>query len=520
MNIPLQFEYIVIGAGPAGLQMGYYLDKIRQNYIILEVGNGPGVFFDEFPRHGKLLSINKVFTGFQSHEMNLRWDWNSLLSEREELLFKNYTTEYFPDAADLKTYLHDFAIQTNLNIQYRTKINKVSRQDNSFIVADTHGNRYLCRYLIVATGLHTAYVPPIPGIERAENYANFSINPHDFANQRVLIIGKGNSAFETADNLIATAASIHLCSPNPIKLAWKTHFVGHLRARNNNFLDTYQLKSQNAILDAHVEKIQKENGKFLVDIIYTHAREERRTIEFDRVLVCTGFCFDTSIFDDTCLPELVLDNRFPAQTSAWESSNVKDLYFAGTLMQQRDYKKTMSAFIHGFRHNIKALSHILEERHHNKPWPFHSLPATPQTIAEAIIHRINTGASLFLQPGYFCDVLVIPEFEPEVCYYRDIPTEYIADSEFSRQKNYFTISLEYGDFSRISDPFYIERDPDPSQAHLTAYIHPIIRHYRGVELIGEYHIPEDLENNYSGELFLQLIHDLFLNQLNKTTITS
>ena len=31
------YEYIVIGSGPAGLQAGYYLDKYRKDYIILEV---------------------------------------------------------------------------------------------------------------------------------------------------------------------------------------------------------------------------------------------------------------------------------------------------------------------------------------------------------------------------------------------------------------------------------------------------------------------------------------------------
>ncbi|MCC6606149.1 MAG: NAD(P)-binding domain-containing protein [Anaerolineae bacterium] len=516
MNALKQLDYIIIGAGPAGLQMGYYLARNRQNYLILEAGSSAGTFFGEFPRHRKLLSINKVFTGHQDHEINLRWDWNSLLSDRDELLFRNYTVDYFPDAADLKTYLEDFANHLNLNIQYHTEVNKVTRQNNNFMLTDAQGHHYLCRYLIVATGLSTPYVPPIPGIELAENYVDFSIDPHDFINERVLIVGKGNSAFETADNLIATAASIHLCSPHPVKLAWKSHFVGHLRARNNNFLDTYQLKSQNAILDAHIEKIRRENGKFVVDIIYTHAREERRTIEFDRVLVCTGFRFDTAIFDHACRPQLALDERFPAQTSAWESKNVKDLYFAGTLMQQRDYKKTMSAFIHGFRHNIEALSHILEERYHNKPWPFQPISATPREITDAILHRINTGSSLFLQPGYFSDVLVVPEAEQGAYYYRDIPTEYIAASDLGRQGNYYTISLEYGDFSQIADPFYIERDPDPAQAHLTAYLHPIIRHFNGSRLMAEHHIPEDLENNYSGDLFSQLIQELFQDKLNKT----
>ncbi len=90
----------------------------------------------------------------------------------------------------------------------------------------------------MATGLHKAYVPPIPGIELVESYIDVSDHPHNFTDQRVLIIGKGNSAFETADNLLEAMALIHLASPNPLKFAWKTHYVGDLRAVNNNLLDS------------------------------------------------------------------------------------------------------------------------------------------------------------------------------------------------------------------------------------------------------------------------------------------
>jgi cation diffusion facilitator CzcD-associated flavoprotein CzcO len=52
--------------------------------------------------------------------------------------------------------------------------------------------------VIVATGVSKPYLPDIPGIELAERY-DTSVDPRDFVDQRVLIIGKGNSAFETAD---------------------------------------------------------------------------------------------------------------------------------------------------------------------------------------------------------------------------------------------------------------------------------------------------------------------------------
>ena len=145
---------------------------------------------------------------------------------------------------------------------------------------------------------------------------------------------------------------IHVAGPESIRMAWRTHYVGHLRAINNNLLDTYQLKSQNALLDGTIQRIERRNGSYLVTVSFARANEVTKDIPYDRVIVCTGFRFDPSIFDPTCLPELVIDDRFPAQTPEWESVNVPDLYFAGTLMQVRDFKRSTGGFIHGFRYGI------------------------------------------------------------------------------------------------------------------------------------------------------------------------
>lgn len=41
-------DYLVIGAGPAGLQLGYFLDRAGRDYVILEAGSAPGRFFKTF----------------------------------------------------------------------------------------------------------------------------------------------------------------------------------------------------------------------------------------------------------------------------------------------------------------------------------------------------------------------------------------------------------------------------------------------------------------------------------------
>ena len=57
--------------------------------------------------------------------------------------------------------------------------------------------------VIVATGLHTPNVPHFSGIEHLQRYDEMSVNPADYEGKSLLVIGNGNSAFETASNLLA-----------------------------------------------------------------------------------------------------------------------------------------------------------------------------------------------------------------------------------------------------------------------------------------------------------------------------
>lgn len=495
-------DYLIIGAGPAGLQLGYYLEKQKHNYLILDRADVPGSFFKTFPRHRMLISINKVYTGTENPELNMRWDWNALLCDDEKFAFRNYTKRYFPQADIFVQYLADFAAHYNLNIQYNTTITLVNKNEaGEFVVTDTEGNIYIAKQLIVATGLPKSYVPDFPGAELCDLYANHELDPEKYANKRVLIVGKGNSAFETADNLTETASVIHICAPETLQFAWQTHYVGHLRAVNNNFLDTYQLKSQNALIDANITKVEKMGDKFYVHIAYIHAKGQTAVVEYDNIILCTGFKCDTSFFAPECKPELTYMDKFPAQTTEWESVNIPNLYFAGILMHACDYRKTMSGFIHGFRHNVKVLAHILDKKYHDISWPAQELVATPRALCNQVIEQVNTESAMFLQPGFLCDVMVVNEAEETGHYYTDVRRDYALSKGFNDNPHYYTISLEYGHFD--GNPFDIERDPDPDKGHEAAYLHPVIRRYNYDKLVAEHHIQDDLENNFYKDIYVQ-----------------
>ncbi|QXJ26323.1 NAD(P)-binding domain-containing protein [Actinomadura graeca] len=498
-------DHLVIGAGPAGLQLAHFLERAGRSHLVLEAGARPGMFFTTFPRHRRLISINKKHTGTADPELNLRMDWNSLLSDDPELLFTRYSDRYFPDAEDMVRYLADFAGTHCPRIAYRTRAAHITRDGAAgpFRVTDERGGTHTARRLVVATGFGLPNVPPIPGVETADLYGTAPTDPSDYTGRRVLVIGKGNSAFETAGNLIETAAVVHVAGPRSLRLAWRTHFVGHLRAVNNDFLDTYQLKSQNAVLDGDVRRIERRpDGTYLVTVAFVRADEVTKDIPYDRVIVCTGFRMDASIFGEGCRPELAIQDRFPALTPAYESVNVPGLYFAGTLTQSRDFKRGTSGFIHGFRYGVRALHRILELRHHGVAWPARDLPAGPGPLAAAVIERVNRSSALFQQFGVLADVIAL-DGRGGARYLEEVPAGLTGPPLGDGADGHFAITLEYGPDHDRHDPFDLSvgriSQSDANRAHEGHYLHPVVRFHRAGAPPTVHHVTENLENEWTSE---------------------
>lgn len=84
------------------------------------------------------------------------------------------------------------------------------------------------------------------------------VDPEDvssFRNKRVLVVGRGNSAFEVAEHIQGHTAYVHLAGSKrgQVRLAWETHYVGDVRAVHTHMLDSYMLKSLDAVLEINFE---------------------------------------------------------------------------------------------------------------------------------------------------------------------------------------------------------------------------------------------------------------------------
>ncbi len=504
-----KYETIIIGAGPAGIQLAYFLQQKQRDYLVLEGSDKPGSFFRKYPRHGKLLSINKRYTGRDDSEFNLRHDWNSLLSQDETLQMRYYSEDYFPNAVDFARYLEDFAKKSSLNIRCQAHVSEISRcqQSKVFTIKVDGQDSLQCQRLVIATGVERPYIPNIPGIELATGYEEMDLDPKTYQNKNVLIIGKGNSALETADHLISHAAVIQVISPTPIKMAWDTRFVGHIRAVNNNFFDTYHLKSQNASMDGEIIKIWRnpQSNKIVVRFRPLHARQEIEQLEYDYVLRCSGFRFDTSLFSQQCQPQLTPCGKLPAMTSQFESTNIPNLFYAGALMQMRDYKKSQSAFVHGFRYNVRTLFNFLEERFAQQPWPSSEIPASADKMATALATYFNRISSLWQQSGFLADVLVCAD--ETIQWYHDLPYDYVMENRSRFGDSYFVVMFRIQPCP--GSTFVHARTSDVYEGEQNTAIHPVIEYYKAGEMVDKFHLLEDLLADWSGKEYVDSLSAFF-----------
>lgn len=478
------YHYLIIGAGPSGLQLAYYFQKLGRKYLVLEKGNGPGTFFKKFPRHRKLISINKKHLGVlekrtnvDHDEVRLRFDWNSLLTEEKQLRFTDYSDDYFPDADTYVRYLEDYAREYQLKIQYQTEVVQVKKRKvgvsdedgdriGTFIVTDQAGHQYSCLRLIVATGLSKPHIPnDIPGIELAIGYEEMSLDLEDYRNKSILIMGKGNSAFETADYLTGVSGNLKIVGREASQLAWQTHYVGDLRAVNNNYLDTYQLKSLNVIeeWDDHQLSKNEKTGQ----IKYRGDDDA----PFDYVIRCLGWEMDHDIFDE----ELQLfKDKLPALHENYESVNIPGLYFTGVLSQCRDYKVSTSAFIHGFRYVSKFLAYHLEREIRND-WPRQTFKLDLDLMVGQILKLVNESSSIFQLFQHYCYIVVIREEEFDI--YQEVPIDYVKNFKELEKYSFMLITMEYG-FKKDENVFnYSFVNYDRYNGYNSKFVHPVIRLY-------------------------------------------
>ena len=309
-----------------------------------------------------------------------------------------------------------------------------------------------------------------------------------------------------------------------LQIAWRTHYVGHARSINLAFIDGYLLKSLDTILqgeggyvssiavapgsskpnpatgrmriaigpfiamdkdatqrmdkwdrddprpDQSLEKeLNLTTVKELMDRIKDEGNRGSR-LGFDRIIFCTGFSFgygkgnaSKSTFDDDVRPAMGVGNKFPDMNPDYESTNVRNMYFAGALQHGRDYRRSAGGFIHGFRYTARTLHRLLTG--------YPSIPLTAEELIKAdhMMMRINFSPGPYQMYGELCDLIVLEQSSgdgakeagvPFARYYEDFPLAHMPKFVLEQGHHRFiSVCFEYGHgkFSSLSplNPQYI-----------------------------------------------------------------
>ena len=199
-----RFDVIVVGAGQAGLAMGYHLSKHKKDFVILEKTN----------------SVASAWRG--------RWDSFSLVLPNWTLQLPDFPYQGDdPDGFLLRDemvkYVEQFAAIFNPDIRFDSEVTSVEKAAASgkFLV-HTPRKTYEAENVVVATGTFQKAKRPSFHNNISKNVTQIHTseyrNPETLADGAVLVVGTGQSGCQITEELYKSGRKVYLCVGSATRL--------------------------------------------------------------------------------------------------------------------------------------------------------------------------------------------------------------------------------------------------------------------------------------------------------------
>lgn len=195
-------DVLVIGAGQSGLASAHALRETGLSHLLLEAGDTAGGAWPHFYDSLTLFSPAR-FCSLPGLPMP-------------------GDPGRYPPRDEAVAYLRSYAEHIAAPVRTGARVTAVrATRGNGFEVELVGGEHLRSRALVAATGgFGNPHVPALPGLEqyagRLLHVADYR-RPDDFAGQRVVVVGAGNSAVQVAHEL-AQVADVTLATRGPVGL--------------------------------------------------------------------------------------------------------------------------------------------------------------------------------------------------------------------------------------------------------------------------------------------------------------
>jgi len=362
-------EVAVIGAGQAGLAIGYFLRGQGRRFVILD-------------RAGEIASAWRE-----------RWDSLTLFTPRRYSALPGLPfpgdPDGYPTRAEVIVYLERYAETFELPIELNSEVKKLERSHDGRFSLELEKRTITADQVLVATGpFQTPYVPKLVEKLAGDVFQTHAVGyrrPDQVPESRVLVIGGGNTGFQIAKELSATHKVVLSVGarqkPLPQRVLGRDLFWWLTKARIlNKTVDSRlgrKLSTRDTLIGSSPRGLRKRYG---VEVKPRVVDAERRTVRFedgselevDAVIWATGYRPDYSwiklaIFDE--------DRRLRHRRGV---TDVPGLYFLGLTWQ---YTRG-SALIGWVKDDARHIAERIADYQESKARPSVETPAGAEAHAE------------------------------------------------------------------------------------------------------------------------------------------
>jgi len=248
---PNVLDVVIIGAGPAGISATLAAKKLGLSYITLEQDSLGGTVYT-FPR-AKIVMTAPM-----------------------DLPLYGKAKLYDTSKDELLQLWHKIIEQHNINIIENTKVEGIiPKEDDTFKIITNTNEEFICSNVLLSIGRRgTPRKLNVPG-EDSQKVAYRLLEPERIKDKRILVVGGGDSAIESA---------LLLCEENEVILSYRKDTFSRLKPKNREKIKTASDNNRLVVVfNSNLVSINQENVLLKIE-----DNSEAKQFENDLVYIFAG----------------------------------------------------------------------------------------------------------------------------------------------------------------------------------------------------------------------------------------